>query len=316
MKSQAIVITSIFSLLVTACQTKTAGGYSGVVEYDERKVAFEVGGRLLERPVARGSEVKAGQLVGRLDDRIERASREVRLEEAEAAQSQIDLIETGPKKTDLWVISSRIAASKAVEARLLQNLERERALLKKQVTPQAVVDDLERQLDHARAETAAHQAQYASLSAGARSEEVESVKARAEVAHQTVTMQERMLERFTITTPVSGVVLDVHVEPGETVAPGIPVATIADISRPWIEVFVPQGDLQRVRLGGKASLKVDALEQTFSGTVEHIASRMEFTPRFIFSEEERPRLVVRVRIRIDDSERKLHAGVPGFVSFL
>jgi len=41
----------------------------------------------------------------------------------------------------------------------------------------------------------------------------------------------------------------------------------------------------------------------------------EFTPRFLFSEKERPNLVVRVRIALEDPAEKLHAGVPAFAVF-
>jgi hypothetical protein len=46
--------------------------------------------------------------------------------------------------------------------------------------------------------------------------------------------------------------------------------------------------------------------------VEHISRTTEFTPRYLFSERERPNLVIRVRLRIEDPERRLHAGVPAF----
>ena len=42
--------------------------------------------------------------------------------------------------------------------------------------------------------------------------------------------------------------------------------------------------------------------------IEHVFPNTEFTPRFLFSESERPNLVVRVRVRIDDPRRELHAG--------
>jgi hypothetical protein len=47
--------------------------------------------------------------------------------------------------------------------------------------------------------------------------------------------------------------------------------------------------------------------------VEDIARRTEFTPKFLFSERERPNLVVRVKIRVEDPGERLHAGVPAFV---
>jgi hypothetical protein len=59
---------------------------------------------------------------------------------------------------------------------------------------------------------------------------------------------------------------------------------------------------------------VDASAQSFPGRVEDIGRRTEFTPRYLFSERERSQLVVRVRVRIDDPEQALHAGVPAFVT--
>jgi hypothetical protein len=50
------------------------------------------------------------------------------------------------------------------------------------------------------------------------------------------------------------------------------------------------------------------------GTVENVARKTEFTPRYLFSDRERSNLVVRVRVRVNDPERHLHAGVPAFVS--
>jgi len=66
-------------------------------------------------------------------------------------------------------------------------------------------------------------------------------------------------------------------------------------------------------MGSKATLSVDATSKRFSGRVEHVSRKTEFTPRYLFSDRERPNLVVRVRIRIDDPEQRLHAGVPTFV---
>jgi HlyD family secretion protein len=79
-------------------------------------------------------------------------------------------------------------------------------------------------------------------------------------------------------------------------------------------VFVPQGQLAPVRVGTRARVRVDGLSASLAGHVEHIARETEFTPRFLFSERERPNLVVRVRVRVDDPREQLHAGVPAFVT--
>jgi hypothetical protein len=72
--------------------------------------------------------------------------------------------------------------------------------------------------------------------------------------------------------------------------------------------------MHEVALGGAASVRVDGVASALRGTIEHVFPRTEFTPRFLFSEDERPNLVVRVRVRISDPEHQLHQGVPAFVT--
>jgi HlyD family secretion protein len=110
-----------------------------------------------------------------------------------------------------------------------------------------------------------------------------------------------------------GIVLDVHVDPEEIVAVGTPVVTVADIQHPYVDVFIPEGELEGVVPGAGAVVHVDETPEGFGGRIENVGRRTEFTPRYLFSERERPNLVVRVRVRIDDGER-LHAGVPAFVA--
>ena len=55
------------------------------------------------------------------------------------------------------------------------------------------------------------------------------------------------------------------------------------------------------------------MSEPLSGHIEHIFPKTEFTPRFLFSEGERPNLVLRTRVRVDDPQQRLHGGVPAFV---
>ncbi len=70
-----------------------------------------------------------------------------------------------------------------------------------------------------------------------------------------------------------------------------------------------------MRPGTAAQVRVDAASDRFRGVVEMVGRNLEFTPRYLFSEKERPNLVVRVRIDLDDPSEKLHAGVPAFAEF-
>jgi HlyD family secretion protein len=176
------------------------------------------------------------------------------------------------------------------------------------------VDKLQGQLDRARGERESLEAQLASLKRGARREERDTASVRAEAAEASVTLEDERLERTLLRAPIEGRVLDRHIELGEVVSAGAPVVTLADTRRPYADVFVPQAELSGIELGARAELSVDAERAPFVGRVEHVSRRTEFTPRYLFSERERPNLVVRVRVRIDDPGERLHAGVPAFVA--
>jgi HlyD family secretion protein len=143
---------------------------------------------------------------------------------------------------------------------------------------------------------------------------VAGADARAGAAAAGESLATQRVDLYHLHAPAAGVVLDVVVEPGEVVAAGAPVVVVADPAHPFADVFVPQADLGGVRVGQPARVEVDGDRRRFAGRVEHVARRAEFTPRFVFSESERPNLVIRVRVRIDDPEHRLHAGVPAFVA--
>jgi HlyD family secretion protein len=129
-----------------------------------------------------------------------------------------------------------------------------------------------------------------------------------------VKLEDERVHRHVLRAPISGTVLDVHVEPGEVVGAGSPVVTLGDTRRPYVDVFVPIGKLDGVVVGAPATLRVDGTDRVFPAKVDWIARTTEFTPRYLFSERERPNLVVRVRLAVDDPEERLHAGVPAFAT--
>jgi HlyD family secretion protein len=308
-------VRSLLLLAATGCSRSEPahpGAFQGVLELNETVLAFETGGRLQKLTVEEGDRVEAGALIAEIDDDMVRASRSARVLEAEAARSEADLVGAGARAEDVAALEARVRAARASEGLLQKNLERDRSLLAQQVIPPARVDDLTAQFDRARAERESLEAQLALLRRGARREEKNTALARAEVAKAALALEDDRLLRYTLRAPVAGRVLERSAELGEVVAAGAPVITLGDPRRPYADVFVAQARLGGIDVGDRVELFVDAEPRAFAGVVEHISRRTEFTPRYLFSERERPNLVVRVRVRVADPEERLHAGVPVF----
>lgn len=311
-----LVLVLAFVLLPSGCKQASSEAperLQGIVEHDERILAFEVGGRVKQLDVDRGDPVAPSASLGSLDDGMERPLRDARAAELAAARAQLDLVEAGPRSEEIRAARAELGALDAQRALLQASLDRQLALATSGASAPVRRDEIDGQLASVDGRRGALRQQLLALRRGARAEEIAAAEARVAAATAALAAIDARLARFALTAPSAGTVVDRHVDVGEVVAPGTPAFTIADLDHPFVDVFVPEGRMQHVRIGMRATVRVDGLSSDLNGRVEHLGTRTEFTPRFLFSERERPNLVLRVRVRFDDPRHQLHAGVPAFV---
>ncbi len=114
-----------------------------------------------------------------------------------------------------------------------------------------------------------------------------------------------------ITAPVSGTLTLKSVEVGELVKGGVPIITIADLSKVYLMVYIPEKTIGRVALGEVAYVMVDSYpEEKFEGKITYISPKAEFTPKNIQTKEERVTQVFGVKIQIPNPSQKLKPGMP------
>lgn len=315
LRSTAMLLGSV--LVIGRCAGKPPGAerFQGIVEYEESALGFELPGRVLNLPVKVGDRVEPQQEIATLDPALEAFNAELRRAERRAAEAQVSLLRSGARGTDVRALASQLAGAREREATEARNVTRQRGLTETGAVGTAVLDEAEARLTAARTTRTSLESQLRGLRDGARSEELEIAQARADAAGVAVRAVDARLARHHLHAPSQGTVLGVHFELGEVVGAGMPVVTVADIAHPYIEVFVAEGRVSSLRIGQHARVTVDGAPHAFEGVIERIAQRTEFTPRFLFSDRERPNLVMRVRVRVQDPEGFLHAGVPAFATF-
>ncbi len=114
-----------------------------------------------------------------------------------------------------------------------------------------------------------------------------------------------------LTSPTAGVVLRKHVEPGEMIAAGTPVVTVADLEDIWLKIYIPEPQLGRVKLGQRAEVTTDSFRgKTYQGRIIFINSEAEFTPKNVQTQEERVKLVFAVKIGVQNPNQELKPGMP------
>jgi len=155
---------------------------------------------------------------------------------------------------------------------------------------------------------AAAKSRYDLLLAGTRPEEI--TQARAQLAEL-----DTQLSEMKITAPTNSTLEVLSVKVGDVLAPNQQVATLL-LPHIWVRVYVPETWLAHIKLGDTAKVRVDGhAGHDFSGVVEQIARQAEFTPRNVQTVEERVKQVFGIKVRLDNTNGELRAGMSVDVSF-
>jgi len=106
------------------------------------------------------------------------------------------------------------------------------------------------------------------------------------------------------------------VKVGDVLPANREVATLLLPQHLWVRVYVPEPWLGHIRLGQSVKVRVDSdPNKDFAGVVEQIAREAEFTPRNVQTVGERIKQVFGIKIRLDNGEGKLRAGMAADVRF-
>jgi membrane fusion protein YbhG len=165
--------------------------------------------------------------------------------------------------------------------------------------------------DVRQAKAALTEAQTGELDIVSKRQQLATLEANVRRDRAALAMSQAQLGYTVLRSPQAGVVLRKHVEPGEIVAAGTPVVTIADLDNIWVKIYIPEPQLGRVKLGQAAEVTTDSYRgKVYRGKVTFINSEAEFTPKNIQTPEERVKLVFAAKIGLENPNQELKPGMP------
>ncbi|VAV96589.1 Acriflavin resistance protein [hydrothermal vent metagenome] len=251
-----------------------ASGY--VVARRKATVSAEITGVIREILFEEGSQVKAGQVLARLDD-----------ERARIALTQLKAVAQSSKR------NIQSLAAQITEAEIV--LHRAKTLAAKSIGSQAAVTAAEAslaifqaQLQGGKADLAANQANIAS--------------------------QQDLVERYVIRAPFTGVVIAKNAQMGEILSPSSAgggftrtgIATLVDMQSLEIEVDVNEGQIGRIRQGQKVEAVLDAY-QDWKIPAKVIA---------IIPTADRARATIKVRVALEQMDARVLPDMATKVTFI
>lgn len=302
----------------------------------------------LERGESQAAVAAAQAQLNQCEATLKKLKKGARAEEIEQARAAVTQAEAQYNMALEGARSQEINAARAnaesVRARLEEakkEFDRASQLIKEKAVPERVydqarsaVDALTSQYEAAReqlnllvagtrdeqiaqAKAAYDQAKAALelLRNGAREEDIAAAKAQCQAAEAQLARAKVSLEEMTIRAPMKGVIESIDVRPGDLVQPG-PFVEIADPDNLELVVYVGALYLGKLRVNQDVEITTDSHgDERFRGTIIHIASQGEFTPRNLQTEEERVQQVFGVRLALDSHDGKLRAGMAATVHF-
>lgn len=254
-------------------------------------VGSQLSGQVVEIAVDYNDEVKAGQIMARLNRDILMARRDAaradlmqaqaarRLNDAQAEKAKADLQRAEAQQQDMRAQLQRISALLTdAEATFERQASLKARGIASEVALQAATTARETQIAaklSAEAQFAATLGQIASLQADQRVVEAQKASSEAQIARAEALVRqiEVDLANSEIRSPVDGVVVQRNVELGQTVAASLQSPTLflvaQDLRRIEVHVNLDEADVGRVKAGQTVEFTVNAhAGRTFTGSVK------------------------------------------------
>lgn len=297
-----------------------AGG-NGRIEATEIDISTKTPGRIKEILVDEGAFVSAGQVLAVMDTQQLEAQKKqaeaslqravISVDTARSLQSQRE----AEREAAAAVIGQRDAEQDAAE----RKLARTEQLIRTNTTSQQTLDDDRAAAQRARAAVAAAKASLSASEAAIGAAKAQIIDAEASVVAAQAAIESIVadINDSTLRSPRDGRVQYRVAQPGEVLSSGGRVLNIVDLSDVYMTFFLPTEQAGRIQIGSEVRLVLDAAPQyVIPATASFVADVAQFTPKTVETEEERQKLMFRIRAKISPDLLREHiqyvkTGLPG-----
>jgi multidrug resistance efflux pump len=260
---------------------------------------------------------------------------------AEAAQARYERLKAGSRAEDIRQAEAKLKREEATLAVAQEDLRRIQVTFSRKASAAAEYDSARAEQARSVARVAAAQARLDLLVAGSRKEDIDEAAAELKRARANALLLqhgnrsediaeaeaalaeargklheiEAQLREASLRAPEQAVVEVLSVRKGDVLTPNQTILRVLRADDLWVKVYVPETDLDRVRLGQKVEVSVDGYPgKRFAGTVEQIAGESEFTPRNVQSADERRHQVFAVKVRVANLDGMFKSGMAAEVT--
>jgi len=298
---------------------------TGIVTTDEVNVSSQIQGQMSELLVKEGDTVEANQLLAVIQPQELKATQQYYAHSEEGVTATVHQAESALKYQELQTAdqirqaeaSLASAQAQQVEATADLDLDKRNYRRNHELYQQGVLSA--QQDDQARLTMEAAQAHLDSL---AKPNEEQNAVRRHELAanqHQLAAASAQnqaakvRLGYTEIRSPIAGLVSLRAALQGEVVNIGQPIVTLINPDNLWVRADVEETFIDRIRLGDRMPVRFPSGRER-EGTVFYRGADADFATQRDVSRTKRDIKTFEVRLRVDNSDRRLYPGLTAYVT--
>ncbi|MAK56707.1 MAG: glycoside hydrolase family 43 [Pusillimonas sp.] len=294
---------------------------NGRTEATEIDVATKMPGRLAEVLVEEGEFVKPGQILARMDT----ATLDADLDQARARlrQSQ-NALETARavvalRESELQAAQAFVVQREAELNAARKRFDRSQSLVGQNAISRQQFDDDYAAVESQKAALASAKAQVLSAHAAIRAAKSQVIEAQSasEAAGAMIQKIQADKDDAQLTADRMARVQYRVAEAGEVLGAGGKVVSLIDLTKVYMTFFLPTNQAGKVAMGDEVRVVFDAAPgYVIPARISFVASVAQFTPKTVETQNEREKLMFRVRAQIDPDLLLKHieqvkTGLPG-----
>jgi HlyD family secretion protein len=289
-----------------------ATGY--IIAAHKIQVACKVVGRVAWIGVDKGSKVREGQTIVRLEDDEYRAQLQQARGNLQSLEARLQELEAGsrPEEVSRANADHQVARADLQNARV--NLERARQLAAQGVVSKQALDDAQARFDSQAARVTSLEKSSDLVRIGPRKEQIDSMRGQIVQARGSVSFYETQLANTLIKAPVTGTILERAVEKGEFVTTSFVgdrgakgyVVSLADLRDLQVELDINQNDFAKLGPQQRGIVTTDAFpDRKYDGVITEISP-----------EANRQKATVQVKVKVLNPDEYLRPEMNASVAFI